>query len=62
MANTYSQIHVQLVFAVKFREAVIDPSFKEKLHQYITAIIQQKKHKMLQINTMPYHLHLLMGF
>ncbi|MEO6231432.1 MAG: IS200/IS605 family transposase [Ferruginibacter sp.] len=62
MPNTYSQIHIQFVFAVKFRRALIAKAWKEELHQYITAIIQNKSHKMLQINTMPDHLHMLVGF
>ena len=62
MPNTYTQIHIQFVFAVKYRMALIDKSWKDKLHQYITGIIQNKTHKMLQINSMPDHLHMLLGF
>ena len=61
MPNTYTQIHIQFVFAVKFRMALINASWKEDLHQYITGIIQNKTHKMLQVNTMPDHLHMLVG-
>jgi len=50
------------VFAVKFRKALIDASWKDRLHQYITGMIQNKMHKMLQVNTMPDHLHMLIGF
>ena len=62
MPNTYTQIHIQFVFAVKFRKALIDPLWKNELHQYITGIVQKKSHKMIQINTMPDHLHMLVGF
>ena len=62
MPNTYTQIHIQFVFAVKYRRALIPPSGKEELHQYITGIIQKKSHKMLQVNTMPDHLHMFIGF
>jgi putative transposase len=62
MPNTYTQIHVQFIFAVKYRRALIDTSWKDKLHKYITGIIQNKTHKMLQVNTMPDHLHMLVGF
>lgn len=62
MANTYTQIHLQCVFAVKYRAAVIEPAWQERLYQYITAIIQRNNHKMLCINGMPDHLHLLFGF
>jgi REP element-mobilizing transposase RayT len=60
--NNYTQIHIQFVFAVKFRKALIRNEWKEELHKYITGIVQNKKHKMLAINTMPDHLHMFMGF
>lgn len=62
MANTYTQIHIQCVFAVKHRQATILPAWKERLHQYITGIVQNQGHKMLAINSMPDHLHLFFGF
>lgn len=62
MANTYTQIHIQAIVAVKFRATVIMPLWKERLHEYITGIIQNHNHKMLCINSMPDHLHLFFGF
>ena len=61
MANTYTQLHVQFIFAVKYRAAVIDSLWKEALHKYITGIFQNNNHKMLQLNSMPDHLHALIG-
>jgi len=61
MANTYTQLHVQFVFAVQYRAALIDASWKERLHQYLTGIFQNNKHKMLQIKSMPDHIHMLIG-
>ncbi len=61
MANSYTQIHIQFVFAVKYRAALIDNDWKERLYQYITGIFQQNKHKMLQINSMPDHIHIFIG-
>ena len=61
MANTYTQLHIQFVFAVKYRAALINKEWKGELHKYITGIIQQNDHKMLQINSMPDHIHLLIG-
>jgi REP element-mobilizing transposase RayT len=61
MANSYTQIHIQFVFAVKYRNALINCEWKERLHQYITGIFQGNKHKMLQINSMPDHIHILIG-
>ena len=61
MSNTYSQIHIQCVFAVKHRDAVINHSWKERLHKYIIAIVNNNGHKALCINSMPDHLHLFFG-
>ncbi len=61
MPNNYSQVHLQLVFAVKYREAVIHKSWKENLHKFITRNIETNKHKLLQINSMPDHVHILIG-
>ncbi len=61
MANTYTQIHIHLIFAVKYRKALINSTWKERLHQYFTGMIQKNNHKMLQINSMPDHIHMLIG-
>lgn len=61
MPNTYSQIHIQFVFSVKYRHALIDKSWKEQLHKYITGIVQNHNHKMLCINSMPDHIHIFLG-
>ncbi|MEY4432829.1 MAG: hypothetical protein RLZZ44_959 [Bacteroidota bacterium] len=61
MSNTYTQIHIQFVFAVKFRNGLIHSSFKQELYQYISGIIKANNHKLLAINGMPDHLHILVG-
>ena len=61
MPNTYTQVYLQFVFAVKYRAAVIQPSWKNNLYQYITGIVQNNGHKMLVINGMPDHLHIFIG-
>ena len=61
MANTYTQIHLHIVFAVKFRLSMIQQSWKDELYKYITGIIQNNKHKVLTINGMPDHVHILIG-
>ena len=53
MANTFSQIYIQIVFAVKGRENLIPQKHKEKLHKYITGIITKREQKLLAINCMP---------
>lgn len=61
MANTYTQLYVHVVFAVKGRNNLISPSWKEDLYKYITGIVSNKKQKLMAINGMPDHLHLLIS-
>ena len=61
MANTYTQLYIHCVFAVKYRAAVIVPAWQEQLHKYITGIVQNNGHKLIAINSMPDHLHLFAG-
>ncbi len=61
MANTYTQIHIHFVFAVKFRQAIIGNEWKEKLHKYIAGIIKNSNHKLLAINGVSDHVHILIG-
>ena len=62
MSNTYTQIHIQTVFAVKFREALISSEWNERLYQYMTSIINDQGHKTLAIGGVANHVHLLFGF
>lgn len=62
MANTYTQLYIQLVFATKFRESSILPDWKKGLYKFITSVFQTRGHKMLQINGMPDHIHILIGW
>src|SRR5687768_10639372 len=61
MANTYSQIHLQFVFAVKYRQCLIGDDWKKELYSYISGIIEKQGHKMLAINGMPDHIHIFAG-
>lgn len=61
MANTYVQIYIHVIFVVRFRAALIDPSWKSELYKYISGIIVGYNHKLLIINGMPDHVHLLIG-
>jgi Transposase and inactivated derivatives len=61
MPNTYTQIHLQLIFAVKNRISLIQDVWKKRLNQYITGIVQNHQHKVIAINGMPDHLHLVIG-
>lgn len=61
MPNTYTQLYIHIVFAVKFRNALISPKWENRLHNYIIAIAQNNGHKVLAINSVPDHLHLFIG-
>jgi len=61
MANTYSQIYIQTVFAVDGRLSLIRPEFKEELYKYITGIVRNQSQKLIAINGMSDHVHILIG-
>jgi REP element-mobilizing transposase RayT len=61
MPNTYTQLQIHFVFAVKWRQALIDPEWETDLHKYITAIVQNNGHKMLAINSAFDHTHFVAG-
>lgn len=61
MPNTYTEIHLQLVFAVKYREALILPEWENRLYQYVSGVVGNLGHKLLVVNGMPDHVHLLVG-
>lgn len=61
MANTYTQIYIHVVFAVEGRQNLIRPEHNEELQKFITGIVTAQKHKLIAINNMPDHLHLLVG-
>jgi REP element-mobilizing transposase RayT len=61
MANTYTQIYLHVVFAVEGRQSLIQPEHNDELQKYITGIVSAQRHKLIAINNMPDHLHLLVG-
>lgn len=60
-AGTFSQIYIQIVFAVKGRNSLIHKNWEEELYKYITGIVQNKGQKMLAINGVQDHIHILIG-
>ena len=62
MANTYTQVHLQFVFAPKYRASLIHSNLENDLYKYITGIVQKNGHKMISVNGMPDHVHILVGF
>ena len=61
MANTFSQIYIQTVFAVENRLSLIRAEFKEDLYKYISGIVRNQGQKLISINGMPDHVHILIG-
>jgi len=61
MANTYSQIYIQVVFAIRNREASIHKDWEDDLYKYITGIIRNLGQKPLAINGTENHIHILIG-
>lgn len=62
MANTYTQIYLQLIFAVQNRTSLIQPTWKDELYKYVTGIIHTNKHKLLIINGTSSHIHILIDY
>ena len=62
MANTFTQIYLQFVFAVQNRHSLIGPIWKNELYKYITGIVQNNKHKLITINGTPNHIHVFIGY
>ena len=54
-------IHIQTVFPVSNRQSLIKPEFKEELYKYITGIVRNQKQKLIAINGVADHVHLLIG-
>lgn len=61
MANTFSQLYIQIVFAVKNRESLIHKNNREEVQKYIFGIIENRDAKLLAIYCMPDHTHILVG-
>jgi putative transposase len=61
MANTYSQLYIQIVFAVKGREHLIAKVWQDELYKYMAGIITQKGHKSIIVNGWQDHVHLFVG-
>lgn len=61
MRDTYSQIYIHIVFAVKGRQNLISAHHREELHKYISGIVQKREQKMLSVFCMPDHTHILVG-
>ncbi len=61
MENTYSQIYVQVIFAVQGRLKILRSEHKEELHKFITGIVKNKGQRLLRINSVQDHVHILLS-
>ncbi len=61
MAGTFSQIYIQIVFAVKGRQNLIGKEWKDELHKYISGIITNKGQKSIIVNGVSDHVHIFVG-
>jgi len=61
MSGTFSQIYIQIVFAVKGRQNLIHSTFEEEVYKYISGIVSGKRQKSLAVNGMEDHIHILVG-
>lgn len=61
MAGTFSQLYVQVVFAVKGRENLIRKEFRTEIFEYIAGIIRGKNQKPIIVNGVGDHVHLFVG-
>jgi putative transposase len=61
MSNTYSQIYIQTVFAVKWRESLIPAQHREELHKFIAGIVRNRGQKLFAVFCMPDHAHIFMS-
>jgi putative transposase len=61
VANTFTQIYIQIVFAVAGRECLLRRENKDELHKYMTGIVRNNGQKLIEINSVQDHVHILIG-
>lgn len=61
MPGKFTQLYIQIVFAVKGRENLIANNWKTSLHEYLAGIIRGKEQKSIIVNGMPDHIHAFVG-
>ena len=59
--GTFTQIYVQLVFAVKNRETALRKEIRSNVFEYMSGILTNQKHKSIIINGLSNHVHILIG-
>lgn len=61
MTDSFTQIYIHAIFTVNGHNSLIRKSWEERLYQYITGIVRNHGHKLLALNGMPDHVHMLLG-
>ncbi|MBK8243867.1 MAG: IS200/IS605 family transposase [Saprospiraceae bacterium] len=61
MANTYSQIYVQIVFAVKYRKALLDKAWRSQVFGVMGNLINETNCKTIIVNGVEDHVHCFVG-
>ena len=61
-SGTFSQLYVQIVFAVQNRQYLIPAEHRVELHKFIIGIVQKRNHKLISVFCMPDHIHILIGY
>ena len=61
MPGTFSELYVQVVFAVGGRQNLIAKSWSQELYKYMSGIITAKNQKSIIVNGMPDHIHIFIG-
>lgn len=61
MANTYHQMYIQAVFAVKYRKAVLDKEWRNQVFGVIGNLINETGCKTIIVNGVEDHVHCFLG-
>ena len=61
MAGTFSQIYIQIVFAVKYRQNLLQKPWRDEVFKYISGIIKAKNQKPIIVNGVSDHVHILLS-
>ena len=59
--GTYTQLYIQIVFAIKNREAILKKEIRYRVFEYMSGIISQMGHKSIIVNGVSDHVHILVG-
>lgn len=62
MSNTYTQVHLQIIFAVKGRQSLIPLKHREELNKYVTGIVEKRNQKLIAVNNYLDHIHIFVGY